>query len=236
VLITLLLICPILFSFLYQLCFVENLKLNYFTTRSKCDYCRKQITIIETIPILSFIFLKGTSRCCHRRISVFYLFGELLSLTPVFYLLYLPHKLMIDHTTLILIYLFLLTFSIFDIKTYTVPLHVVVVFAICICFITPIHIMSFFYVTSLLHIFYLLFHNAIGYGDIIIFSLLALALSSSEFLIILLFTFICGGVFALLVLLISRNERARIPLIPFIYIAFNIMLLTSQNLNFGGFS
>ena len=203
-LITLLLICPILFSFLYQLCFVENLKLSYFTTRSKCDYCRKQITIIETIPILSFIFLKGTSRCCHRRISVFYLFGELLSLTPVFYLLYLPHKLMIDHTTLILIYLFLLTFSIFDIKTYTVPLHVVVVFAICICFITPIHIMPFFYVT--------------------------------EFLITLLFTFICGGVFALLVLLISRNERARIPLIPFIYIAFNIMLLTSQNLNFGGFS
>jgi len=235
VLITLLLICPILFSFLYQLCFVENLKISYLTTRSRCDYCRKKITIIETIPILSFIFLRGTSKCCNRRISVFYLLGEFLSLIPVFYMIYLPHKLTIDNTTLILIYLFLLTFSIFDIKTYTVPLHVVVVFAICICFITPIHIMSFFFVTSLLHIFYLLFHNAIGYGDIIIFSLLALALASSEFLITLLFTFICGGVFALLVLLVSRNERARIPLIPFIYIAFNIMLITSQNLNFGGF-
>ena len=234
-LLTLLLICPILFSFLYQLCFIENMKLSYLTIRSSCDYCRKKITILETIPILSFIFLRGISRCCNRRISVFYLLGELLSLIPIFYIFYSPHKLMIDNATLILIYLFLLTFAIFDIKTYTVPLHVIVVFAICICFITSIHIMSFLFVTSLLHVFYLLFHNAIGYGDIIIFSLLALALPSSGFLITLLFTFLCGGVFALIVLLVSRNERARLPLIPFIYIAFNIMLLTFQNLNFGGF-
>ncbi|RIM64908.1 prepilin peptidase [Staphylococcus xylosus] len=158
---TLFLICPILFSFLYQLCFIENMKLSYLTIRSRCDYCRKKITILETIPILSFIFLRGISRCCNHRISVFYLLGELLSLIPIFYIFYSPHKLMIDNATLILIYLFLLTFAIFDIKTYTVPLLVIVVFAICICFITSIHIMSFLFVTSLLHIFYLLFHEKV---------------------------------------------------------------------------
>ncbi|MGW8031493.1 prepilin peptidase [Staphylococcus shinii] len=233
-LVTLLLIYPILFSFLYQLCFVEKLELSYLTLRSRCDDCLKEIRLLELIPVLSFIFLRGTSSCCNRKINIFYLIGELLSLIPLFYIFYVPHNL-IDNATLLLIYLFLLVLAIYDLKTYTVPLHVIVVFAICICFITPLHIMSFLFVTSLLHVFYILFHNAIGYGDIIIFSLLALALPSIEFSIILLFTFICGGLFALFILLVFHNESSKIPLIPFIYLAFNITLLTYQNFVFGGF-
>ncbi|WP_255200677.1 prepilin peptidase [Staphylococcus xylosus] len=34
------------------------MKLSYLTIRSRCDYCRKNITILETIPILSFVFFK----------------------------------------------------------------------------------------------------------------------------------------------------------------------------------
>ncbi|MBO1919744.1 prepilin peptidase [Staphylococcus xylosus] len=44
------------------------MKLSYLTIRSRCDYCRKNITILETIPILA-LFLRGISRCCNRRIE-----------------------------------------------------------------------------------------------------------------------------------------------------------------------
>src|SRR3989344_8366034 len=37
--------------------------------RSHCDYCKKELGIIDLIPIISYIFLKGRCRFCKRKIS-----------------------------------------------------------------------------------------------------------------------------------------------------------------------
>jgi prepilin signal peptidase PulO-like enzyme (type II secretory pathway) len=37
--------------------------------RSHCDYCGKKLGIFDLVPILSFIVLRGKSRCCNRSLS-----------------------------------------------------------------------------------------------------------------------------------------------------------------------
>ncbi len=80
-----LLFCPVLFSFLYQFCEVEDLSLKYLFRRYTCDYCHQPLGFTSLIPIWSFIQLRGRSICCHQRISRTYLIGELFALIPIIF-------------------------------------------------------------------------------------------------------------------------------------------------------
>ena len=44
---------------------------------SHCEYCNHSLKWYELIPILSFIFLKGKCKNCHKKLSFFYPFSEL---------------------------------------------------------------------------------------------------------------------------------------------------------------
>ncbi|WP_182476030.1 prepilin peptidase [Staphylococcus succinus] len=70
-----LLFCPILFSYLYQLCHVQSFKLKYLLLRSRCDYCHQQLKFINMIPILSYMMQRGKTRCCNHKLSYFYIIG-----------------------------------------------------------------------------------------------------------------------------------------------------------------
>ena len=37
--------------------------------RSKCDHCGKTLAWYDMIPLLSYLFYQGKSRCCHKRLS-----------------------------------------------------------------------------------------------------------------------------------------------------------------------
>ncbi len=121
-----LLFCPILFSYLYQLCHMQSLKLAYLLLRSRCDYCQQQLKFINMIPILSYMMQRGKTRCCNHKLSCFYIIGELLALFPAFIPTYMT--LYVNDATFLLIYLFLLIFSIYDIQTLTLPVHVIMIF------------------------------------------------------------------------------------------------------------
>ena len=101
------LICPILFSYLYQLSFVEKLDLTYFKLRSHCDYCYRQLRIYEMIPIFSFLFQRGKTTCCNKQLNRCYFVGESLALLPVFFVLQYNTLLNIDYSTFLLIYSYL---------------------------------------------------------------------------------------------------------------------------------
>lgn len=194
----LLLICPILFSFLYQLSFVNNLNLTYFKLQSRCDYCYQRLKFKEMVPVLSFLLQKGKTKCCHRKLSYCYLVGEILAIFPAFFALQYTPMLTIDFTSFLLIYLFLLVFALYDLATLSIPIHLLFIFTICICILVPMHFISFFTISSLLHLIYWFSNKAIGYGDILLFSILSLALPFIIFSYLFLFTFIIGGGYALL--------------------------------------
>jgi leader peptidase (prepilin peptidase) / N-methyltransferase len=45
---------------------------NIFNDRSKCDHCGKVLKWFDLVPILSWIYYGGKSRCCGRKLSVQY--------------------------------------------------------------------------------------------------------------------------------------------------------------------
>lgn len=53
---------------------------NLATPRSHCPHCKKTIPWHCNIPLFSFLFLKGRSRCCQQHISSQYFWVELFSL------------------------------------------------------------------------------------------------------------------------------------------------------------
>ena len=51
---------------------VEEAKFNLVVPRSRCSECGHQVTALENIPILSYLFLRGRCSGCGTRISVQY--------------------------------------------------------------------------------------------------------------------------------------------------------------------
>jgi len=213
-------VCPVLFSFLYQLCFVETFKLKYLVSRSKCDFCNKQLRYRDIIPIFSYIRLFGKASCCKQTLSRCYILGEILSVVPALYTLFHPSVQALS--TFICLYLFLLVFALFDIQTLSIPLHIFLIFAFVSAIIFEGHLNYFVIVTFFLHIFYFLFKHAIGYGDILICSLLSYLIPYSIFINILFLTFLLGSVISTILVLQTKKRKIKIPLIPFIYLAFCI--------------
>lgn len=50
-----------------------------FIGRSKCDFCGKWLGAKGLVPLLSFIFQKGKSFCCKKRLSFYYPVSEILT-------------------------------------------------------------------------------------------------------------------------------------------------------------
>jgi leader peptidase (prepilin peptidase)/N-methyltransferase len=56
---------------------------NLVTPRSRCPHCGHQITALENIPVLSYLFLKGRCHECQTHISIRYPLVEILSASLV---------------------------------------------------------------------------------------------------------------------------------------------------------
>ncbi|END6320210.1 prepilin peptidase [Escherichia coli] len=52
---------------------------NLMIPRSHCPYCFQPLSIRDNIPLLSYLFLKGKSRCCGERIPIYYPLVEITS-------------------------------------------------------------------------------------------------------------------------------------------------------------
>lgn len=59
----------------------ETPKLSLLHPASRCPYCDHNISAIENIPVLSFLFLRGRCRHCKTKISFRYPFVEVLTAT-----------------------------------------------------------------------------------------------------------------------------------------------------------
>jgi len=46
---------------------------------SHCEYCKHPLKVLDLVPVLSYIFLRGKCRYCHKKISVKYPLYELLT-------------------------------------------------------------------------------------------------------------------------------------------------------------
>jgi len=61
----------------------ENEGFNLITPRSRCPSCNHQISAMENIPVISYLFLKGKCSNCENKISIRYPLIELVSAITV---------------------------------------------------------------------------------------------------------------------------------------------------------
>lgn len=124
-----------------------------------------------------------------------------------------------DLTLYYLIIIFLIPLAIFDFETFTIPNHINLIFLFTGLYLTNLQYvepLGDFAAILVLHLFYYLFYGSVGYGDIKLFSVLTLITPLNFFLYILIFTYLIGGLFVVLINLYKSNRVDKVPLVPFI--------------------
>lgn len=207
--------------------------------RSKCDHCRKQIAWYDNVPLLSFLWLGGRCRNCHKQIAPIYFFTELgaFLLGIVFCLAYLwiPALQMMPVWQLVIypLILFVLFFVLLaDLQYLLVPDFLVLVLTILVILAQiasgeswwrPMIAVVFstgFFAGLAIVAQKIMKKEAIGMGDLKLMIPLAFLLSWPKIALSIFLAFIIGGVFAMLVLVMGRKKFGQVlPFAPFLIIA-----------------
>lgn len=64
-------------SFLYAAVYRLQHNLSIIKGRSACPHCHHTLGVLDLIPLLSYIFLRGKCRYCHKKIPPIYIFFEI---------------------------------------------------------------------------------------------------------------------------------------------------------------
>lgn len=216
-------LCSLVQSFLFQLCHMDKIDLKYFKRRSRCDSCHHTLVFLDLIPIISYVKSKGRCKYCNHKISIVYLLGEILALLPPF--LFYFDTLQINPILFLCIYLFLLPAALYDICYFEISFSYFLIFATCTLFLAPHIYYDHIIIICLLHLLFFLSHQTIGYGDILVFALMSMVTPHLFFIMIFCFTFIIGGISTFIIIFIIKTKPQKIPLLPFIFLAF---ILTSN--------
>ncbi len=229
----------VLASFFNVVIFRTAREQSFSKGRSKCDYCHKQITWHDNVPLFSFIILGGKCRFCQKKIPLLYFLTELLAflLGIAFYFIYLNSPFLQNLPPLQLILGFLILFTLLfvflaDLQYFLVPDFFVILLSILALFWQMLFgqgwqlpILALFFSTGFFCSLYflarkLLKKEALGLGDIKLMMPLALILSWPKIVLSIFLAFIIGGIFAMLVLITGRKKIGQaLPFAPFLIAA-----------------
>ena len=97
--------------------------INIVFPRSFCPNCKNTLKILHLIPLVGYLVQKGRCQKCNKKISLFYLFSEILFLLIGMIIIFLYGKTVI---TLFLFFIFFLFFILFflDLRFYYLPFSI----------------------------------------------------------------------------------------------------------------
>jgi leader peptidase (prepilin peptidase)/N-methyltransferase len=206
--------------------------LGFVKGRSFCDSCKKDLFWYDNIPLFSYLFYRGKSRCCSKKISIRYPLIELFtafgfvilylsSLSPIYYpagasfayILYtvsfivlvidLEHQIIPDELSWLVLFLALFT------------VHSSLFAAL---------FSGFLYSLSLLSLYLLTSGKGMGLGDVKLAIGLGAWLGLVNGLTWLMASFIIGGIVASILLLFKKaNMKTKIAFGPFLIVGFWIV-------------
>ena len=101
------------------------LKISVVTPRSFCPECGRTLLWYELVPVISFLFLRGRCRICDSRISLRYLFVELVSGTMAVFL-FLHFGLTVDALVKFILFLLFVVIAGIDWTHLVIPDRLVV--------------------------------------------------------------------------------------------------------------
>lgn len=210
---------------------------NFITSRSHCDACSHQLSLLDMIPLLSFIILRGRCRYCGEKIDSLSTWMELFT-GILFALAYAVFGFSYELVIALGIISMLIIISVSDMTYMIIPDEVLIFFAgyflIFIC-------LRYELIEALCHIVYglflfgvmysimlfgnFLFHKeSLGGGDIKMMFVIGTVLQPLLGLI----SIFLGSFLALPIsfLLIKRRKQSLIPFGPFLLISFAFIYFT----------
>lgn len=212
-------------------------KENFITNRSYCDACHHQLSFLDMIPIVSFIFLKGKCRYCSEKIDSLSSWMELFT-GVLFALAYLVFGFSYELVIALGIISMLVIISVSDMTYMIIPDEVLIFFAgyflifICLRYELLEALCHIVYGLFLFGVMYgimlfgnFLFHKeSLGGGDIKMMFVVGTVLQPLLGLI----SIFLGSFLALPVsfLLIKKRKQSLIPFGPFLLISFAFIYFT----------
>ena len=209
---------------------------------SHCPYCKENILWYHNIPIFSFLILKGYSNCCDKPISIRYLFVEIASMLLWVWTYYYIDN--ISNQILFLIISSCLLVIIFtDFNHFIVPLELNIVMFLSILvihiynsqdIIDSIYSMFFlclYFLLLMLLISFLLKKEAMGYGDIILITVISFWLGWVDAFIVVFFSSIFSLIHWFILNLKTKEKDIPLPFgssISFVTIFLYIIKETFQ--------
>jgi leader peptidase (prepilin peptidase) / N-methyltransferase len=210
--------------------------------RSKCDYCKKTLSPIDLIPIISFLFLKGKCRYCHKKLSVQYPFIECLTGSMfVLVFIYILHFFNIQtipstdlfpiftYLSLLIIFSSFLVIFVADIKFQIIPDELIVsslIGTLMLLFIQSRfsqisisgHLFSALGAGGLFLAIYLLTKGrGMGFGDVKLVPVLGLFLGFPKIIVGIYSAFLTGAIISLILLLFKKKKlKSKIAFGPFL--------------------
>lgn len=207
---------------------------------SHCGKCNTNLKVLDLIPILSWVFLKGKCRYCRQKISIQYPLVECIT-GIVFSLIYLKFGFGIDFIKYIFLMSILIISAVIDLKTQYVFFSVSLVgiiggilFSMIDIFISK-DIFGFLLTVSIpliilgLLIFITRKFEGMGMGDLEIFILISLYVSSKVIVVTLFLSIILGGIVAAIMYLKGYRKK-HIAFVPYIAIGTFIAILFGEDI------
>jgi len=202
--------------------------------RSFCDYCGKQLSWYENIPILSWCVQRGRSRCCHKKLSLLYpiveIFTGLLMVFVVqrFDLINFDLPIMVELLRvfwLMILVVFLVFLMVFDLKYLILPNFAVIILIIIsllgVIFDEP-NIVPYL-LSAVGSSIFLLFLNLItkgkgmGFGDVKLAVFMGLFLGWPKIILAMYMAFILGAIIGIVLMMFKKvTGRTKIPFGPFL--------------------
>lgn len=212
--------------------------------RSYCDHCKKQLKSIDLIPIISFIFLKGKCRFCHKKINYRYLIVELL--TGILFIvgfIYLPTQGLLPRILELALISALIVIFFADLKYQIIPDQALIFAGLIGILILLLEqagffLISFRFVEGLLVALpiYLIYAisggRAMGFGDVKLSFIVGLVFGLQKGFTALYIAFVLGAIVSLfLIFLKKKSFKSKIAFGPFIAIgSFCILFIDKAKL------
>ena len=205
---------------------IKSKKFKIDKNRSYCDYCGKQLSWYENVPVVSWVFQRGVTKCCGKKLPIQYPLLEIS--TGVAFLIFNLKFLIFNQFSIIqfligLIIISLLIFSfVFDLKYMVLPdkTNLALVIIALIFYRNNILIgvgtTLFFFILNRIKI---RGGEAMGMGDVKYSLFMGLFLGWPNILVAIYFAFIVGAVVSIFLLSFKIVKKEMpIPFGPFLIV------------------
>lgn len=201
--------------------------------RSFCDTCKTELRWYDNIPLFSYLYYRGKSRCCHKKISIRYPLIEL-AFVAGFIILYLVFGFSIQLIAYSLLLILTLSILIIDIEYQIIPDELS--WLVLLLGLFTVHgslftnlFSAFFFSLLLLTLYLITSGKGMGLGDVKIAIGLGAWLGLLNGWKWLLISFILGGIVATILLLLNKAKlKTKIAFGPFLVIAFWIVTIYAE--------